>query len=567
MEKYFNDIVKHDGTINASMLQERYVRIHYPELHVAILANFNCDDKKYSFAQKVYNYRHKLSEIPKCPTCKTGEPKFSTYTIGYLQYCSRDCQGASDTVKAKRESTVVDRLGVTNVFKDPSVKAAAKQTIMERTGYDNASKDPAIKRRKIDTTMKNYGVAHHMADPEVQRHRQATNMKRYGAVSVCAGHPIWQAAFEAIHGVSNSSYIQACVDKRKMTNDIAYRQKLKDIGLNAVKMEGSIVEILCDICNRTYTIEKYNIYNRIKYGAENICTHCNPITEIKHSFQEDDLANAIAESLEVTPIRQDRSLGFELDILLQAHNIAVEFDGLYWHCELYKQSKYHVDKTERAAKRGIRVIHVFEDEWKYRRDIVLSCINAACGKFESKIMARKCEVIEISAEKYAAFCNANHLQGYAQASIKIALTLNDEIISVMSFSKPRVIYKSGSRIDDEYEMIRQCNKRGVMINGGASKMFKHFVRKYVPARITTYADRRWFTGEVYERLGFSLASVTPPNYWYVINDTRAHRFQYRKDVLVRHGFDAKQSEHDIMLSRGIFRIYDCGNLKYVWLNK
>jgi len=30
------------------------------------------------------------------------------------------------------------------------------------------------------------------------------------------------------------------------------------------------------------------------------------------------------------------------------------------------------------------------------------------------------------------------------------------------------------------------------------------------------------------------------------------------------GFDASMTEHDIMLSRKIYRIYDCGNYRYVW---
>ena len=35
-------------------------------------------------------------------------------------------------------------------------------------------------------------------------------------------------------------------------------------------------------------------------------------------------------------------------------------------------------------------------------------------------------------------------------------------------------------------------------------------------------------------------------------------FNYRKDKLISEGFDPNKTEHEIMLERGIYRIYDCG---------
>lgn len=41
-----------------------------------------------------------------------------------------------------------------------------------------------------------------------------------------------------------------------------------------------------------------------------------------------------------------------------------------------------------------------------------------------------------------------------------------------------------------------------------------------------------------------------------------HRFNFRKDVLVKEGYDKEKTEFQIMNERGFFRIYDCGNLKF-----
>jgi len=68
---------------------------------------------------------------------------------------------------------------------------------------------------------------------------------------------------------------------------------------------------------------------------------------------------------------------------------------------------------------------------------------------------------------------------------------------------------------------------------------------------------------LYEKLGFTHIHDSKPNYWYIIGTNREYRFKHRKDVLVKEGFDPSKTEHQIMLERGINRIYDCGNKKYV----
>ena len=52
------------------------------------------------------------------------------------------------------------------------------------------------------------------------------------------------------------------------------------------------------------------------------------------------------------------------------------------------------------------------------------------------------------------------------------------------------------------------------------------------------------------------------NYLIVIDRKKYHRFNYRKDKLVREGYDENLSEHEIMLNRKIYRIYDSGSLKF-----
>ena len=118
----------------------------------------------------------------------------------------------------------------------------------------------------------------------------------------------------------------------------------------------------------------------------------------------------------------------------------------------------------------------------------------------------------------------------------------------------------------EYELLIFCSKLNTNIIGGANKLFKYFVDNYNPKEITTYVDRSWSNGNLYKQLGFSFIYKTKPIYYYIINKKRKYRYNFRKDKLVKDGFDPKLTERQIMVDRKIYRIYDSGNLKFILKN-
>jgi len=250
----------------------------------------------------------------------------------------------------------------------------------------------------------------------------------------------------------------------------------------------------------------------------------------------------------------------ELDIYIPSHNIAIEFDGLYWHSELRKPSNYHLNKTEGCEKQGIRLIHIFEDEWTLNEDVVKSRLSNILGINKHRVFGRKCRVVELDKPTTKSFLNENHLQGSVGSSIDIGLTYNGEVVCSMHFNRPRLGMGKGGNY---YELSRFCNKKNTTVIGGASRLLKYFIKTYNPKEIISYADRRWSQGELYETLGFNKDGVNRPNYHYIIGNTRKHRFGFRKHILGKEGFDVEnKTEHQIMLDRGIYRIYDCGTIRY-----
>jgi hypothetical protein len=253
----------------------------------------------------------------------------------------------------------------------------------------------------------------------------------------------------------------------------------------------------------------------------------------------------------------------ELDIYIPELKLAFEFNGLYWHSEIYKENNYHLNKTEMCEKQGIQLIQIWEDDWLFKQDIVKSIILNKLNKITNKIFARKCEIKEINNNKLVReFLNQNHIQGFVGSKIKIGLFYDNQLVSLMTFGDRRVAMGKKSTNQDEYELLRFCNKLNTYVIGGASKLFKYFINNYKPKEITTYADRSFSQGKLYETLGFNFIEKTKPNYYYIIDGVRHHRFNFRKDRLIKEGFDPNRTEHEIMLERKIYRIYDSGNLKF-----
>ena len=267
--------------------------------------------------------------------------------------------------------------------------------------------------------------------------------------------------------------------------------------------------------------------------------------------------------LDVEQSNRELLEGKEIDIYVPSKRIGIECDGIRWHDERHKDKYFHLKKTNECLENGIRLIHIFEDEWVYKRKIVMSMLMNAFGMTSNKVYARKCEVREISGEAKRDFLNENHIQGDTVSSINVGLYHDGELVSVMTFGNPR-LNVGGRTSDGKYELVRFCNKLNTSVIGGASKLFKWFLLKYNPNEVISYSDKRWSMGKLYGVLKFEHIHDSKPNYSYVVGTKRENRFKYRKDRLVEEGYDKEKSEHEIMLERKIYRIYDCGCKCYLY---
>lgn len=225
-----------------------------------------------------------------------------------------------------------------------------------------------------------------------------------------------------------------------------------------------------------------------------------------------------------------------------------------------KDRNYHLNKTKTAIVKNIRLIQIFEDEWINSQDICKSRILSSLGLCH-KINARSCVVKEITREDKNLFLSENHIQHNDKSCIYLGLLYNDELISVMTFGKSR--YNKSY----DYELLRFCSKKNIVIRGGASKLFKYFLRTYNPSSIVSYCDRRWGEGNTYINMGMNFEYDSKPNYFYISNRVqRESRLKYQKHKLknILKEYDENKSEWENMNNNGYDRIWDCGNKVFTW---
>ena len=540
---FINENNKSGWKTNSNILRKRFPSLYENIINYCTINGL--DD--ISFKQKIFHYIYEKEHIPICQNCPNKIKFGRSLKEGYNKYCSLSC-----TNKNKEHINKVLLSRDQNIISEK-----IKKTTLEKYGVDNIFKDKDYIKQKI---YGKYGVYNITQLPEIISKIKNTNIERYGVHNTFLLPNIKELAKEGIikkYGVDHYSKTKEYKLNKFKNNISTLKDKFIELS------DDRECRMLCSDCNKEYTISCELLTLR-KNRLHTICLHCNPMFGKSVSSHEKELYKFIKSVYDGEIIKKDRKIlgGKELDIVLPEKKLAIEFNGIYYHNELFIDKDYHLNKTLAANKNGYSLIHIFEDEWVYNKDICKSIISSKLG-YSNKIYARKCIIKEITNKDYKKFIDDNHIQGYIAAKIKIGLFYNEELVSVMSFGSMRTSLGSKNK-EDEYELLRLCNKLGYTVTGGSDKMFKFFIKTYNPLKVTTYSDIRWFNGNVYKNMGFTYIESSKPNYWYIIKNIRKHRFGFRKDILIKEGYDKNKTERSIMMDREIYRIYDCGNMKYIW---
>lgn len=218
----------------------------------------------------------------------------------------------------------------------------------------------------------------------------------------------------------------------------------------------------------------------------------------------------------------------EIDIYLPDLKIGIECNGTYWHSREGANhiTVQHKNKTKEAEDLGIQLVHIYEWEWPSKKTEQYLTFITRSNEIR-KIYARKCEIREVDFKTHQEFNNLYHLQG-AQSPrrspdwVCYGLYYENELVQLMSFDHP---YRNKNY---EWEIIRGCFGSIDRVIGGASKLFKYFIKEKDPSSIMSYCDADKFDGRGYIASGMKLEKWNNRIY-YVLKDNKVTSYMPRQE--------------------------------------
>ena len=139
------------------------------------------------------------------------------------------------------------------------------------------------------------------------------------------------------------------------------------------------IETLCPLCG-TYAYHKLSdvfVFStcNLKSKLPRLCNNCS--TSYYASSYEQEIADYISKFYYGELVRNSRNVisPLELDLYYPEKNIAIEFNGDYWHNENHRQKDYHYNKFKICLDKDILLISIFESEWNSRKEEIKQYIQ------------------------------------------------------------------------------------------------------------------------------------------------------------------------------------------------
>lgn len=451
---------------------------------------------------------------------------------------------SSQDFKEKRKKTLLERYGTDSPLKNEEIKEKQKAKCLELYGCENFAKTKQHAEKIKASSLAKYGCESPMQSEEVKKKYKETCRKKYGKESFTQTEEYWH--------------------KRKETC-------LSKYGTEHPHQNESVRGKMVDTLLERYGVDCFSKHPSFKQKAQDTCMSrygvksplCLPENRpnLKQQNEIRDWLNSFGYKF-----NNDFSLleNRELDIYDPDEKLAIEFCGIFWHAEESfspKARSYHHDKWKRCRDKGVRLLTIFDDEWRDRNEVCKSLILSKLGIFDRRLQGRKCEVREATKEQMKSFCELNHLQGANKLSeICFGLFHGDEMVGAVDLGRHH--RKKGLK---EMVLTRLCFKPGVQVVGGANKLFKACVdwcRSNGVDRILSWSDNRYSDGGVYEKLGFKRAADLPPDYYYVDMKNPKRRISKQSQSKKQSKCPPNMTELEWANSRGLSRIWDCGKVRW-----
>jgi hypothetical protein len=380
------------------------------------------------------------------------------------------------------------------------IMSKTKQTWIDNTGFDNPMKVQETKEKAKQTNLERRGVEWVPQDPNVKEKTRETHISR---------------VIKKINEKLNEAELELIDDFVNITN---------------------LIEVKCKKCN--YVFETVLDYVFHDYGK---CPKCYPKNTSINEREIREFIESIIPDEEI--IYNDRKIlnGKEIDILVPSKKIAIEHNGIFWHSEKAGVTKdYHLDKTNSCKNQDYEMIHIFEDEWSYKKDLVKNKLTYKLNK--DSLIYNSFEIVELDKNESKIFIKDNDLYELKEFDKSLGIKDNNEILALVSFDN----------LNGNVNIKNFCVKSEY-----SPKYISDIVQciiDYGVKKITVETDKRFLDQELFSI--FKIIDEKDPDYSYFKCLCRI-----TKNELILQSQDVNLNESEYSELNGWFKIWDCG--KYV----
>lgn len=487
---------------------------------------------------------------------KEVEVKINNTSVNHYRNLGYDVKN-NDIIKIPVEHLSVGshikvcvKCDICDVIKNIEYKTYIKTNTYE---VDVCNKNECKQIKIKISNQKNYGVDYPAQLKEILNKSRKTSLERYGVESQFQLRDKIRESWFKKYGTDNPSKTKIVRDKFKKTclekygvdhmgKTFQVKEKIKNSKIlntmarfkkyNIIRIDNNYNYIMMCEKGHEFTINNV-IYQNRKNESCVLCTVCNPLNSFSSSCQEIELQNFIKNNYNGNISFNCRDLiNKEIDVYIPDLKLALELNGLYWHSDKYLSKDSHLNKTEECEKLGIKLIHIWEDDWLYRKDLIKSIILFLLKNLK-KPEINNVRIDRIDARESKDFIEKYDIKNYIQSDINIGLYSDKILISVLCLNR-----KNESFIINNF-----CSITYVDHTIYKKLIFEYFINEFKPENIIIEINRSYDIDNYYD-LGFITYRKTKPN-CYSIKNRKKH-----KDI-----------------ENNLNKIYDSGNIIYSFKTK
>lgn len=531
---------------------------------------------------EVYNTNKSIDQIQK----ESGltEAKFKSFCGLY------NIQRTKEHINSMRRESIVrttqEKYGVDNVMDLEEFRDKIIETKVERYGTVSYNNDEKHKQTCLEkygsetynnresaakTNLEKYGVKFPVEMERVKEARLQGSIKKYGVENPLSSKEVHSLAKQAMKEKYGFEYGFQLLSIRNKSKETMKNKYNVENAMYSDRLKQKMIDTM---------LERYGV----EYGC--MTEQCREATPLTISKLNKEWASKLKEILDEDIIFEKKINLFSYDLCIDdkllidinptvSHNSTYDFMYMVGKSTENKspiKPDYHYRRVLNALENGYELISIFD--WM-DTDKVIDIIKARLKKLNNRIFGNKCKVLEISQRDANIFLNQYHLQGGTNGQeVCVGLFYNEELVQVQTFGKPRF------NKDVEWEAIRLASKEDTYIIGGVSKGFKYFVNKYNPKSIISYNSLNISSGHTDDMQGFKLQGYSKSQGIWVNTILNDNPYIVRDMSLRKQGIDRilgrpaedfpdydgtfETSNEYLMIQEGYVKVYDCGNITYIW---